>query len=279
MAIIIPNQGLTLDWSAASTWKGAVVPASNDIVVFEEGGTYVFTAGLNQASVNLAALVALNCFLTIAGQLQIDVNNSGRGLVLALRGGDFRISGVTNVVSVERQGAQVSLEGGAHALIVAVNGGPVVIGSGATAEDVKVFRRGVVRAESHATDRLKVDIGSGGICETRRNVETGNVGHGRLELIDSARITDGSTGGQVDLRDGRAELRIRANQALTHRRINAWAGVVDATPSTGVQTYTNDVETPDSMYLDEAIGGRVVRSGTTRYGFSGSAINRTQGVE
>ncbi len=279
MATIIANQGITLDWSATATWKGAVVPVSGDTVVFEEGGVYVFTAGLNQSAVNLAALVALNCFLSIAGQLQIDVNNSGRGLMLALRGGDFRMSGATNVVSVERPTAQVSLEGGAHALIVAVNGGPVVVGSAATCEDIKVFRRGVVRAESHATDRIKVDIGSGGICETRRNVEAGNIGHGRLELIDGARITDGSTGGQVDLRDARAELRIRANQALTHRRINALAGVVDATRSTGIQTYTNDVETPDSMFLDESVGGRVVRSGTTRYGFAGSAITRAQGVE
>lgn len=270
--------GESLDWSATGTWEGAAVPDSDaaTFVVFKSGGYYRFTAGLNQASVNIARLIAEpGSRVDFAEPLQIDVNRAERGVVWQASDGRLLLNGATNVVSIERPVQEVRLSGGAHAYVQAVNGSRVAIGSGATVGIVAASKGGVVDIASHGSDRVdEAIINDGGAILTYRSVESGDMARGALALLGGAGITDGSSGGILRMHDPQSRLLLKNTSGPTIKLVRCHAGTIDPSEAKIAITIDATQETPLSNIILNYPSGPLVITARTQRGISGGLTNQ-----
>lgn len=267
MGIKVPNAGTGLVWTDTATWQGGSIPVDADDVVFEPGKTYVFAA-FSQPNIELASLVALDCHLELPGE--IDVQNSGRGLLARLRSGCITLTGETNILSAEGPGTVVNVVSGPNLVVQCLGGAQVNLQAGGTYEDVLVDGHGSqVTIGTHASDRVKLKIGPGCRVESYRKVEEALIMDGTLALMGAvANITDGSTGGVAKLFGPNAVLSLEQTAALSHALIEGYAGLVDASKARAVQTVTADVQSPMCRFIERGIAGSMVRSSPTRRGLT-----------
>lgn len=270
MAVRYAIEGETLDFGAAATWGGGA-PASGDTLVM--WGRHRFTSGLNQAAVNLAAMIATKgASVEFDGLLQIAVNNSGQGLVWQASSGTLRLSGNTNILSLAAPAVVPSIEGGAHAQVVA-SLGRSVINDSATVTAVSVGPRAVVELAAHVSDRVDT-ARVAGVLDTKRSVEAGTVsGRGRLVFRKAGTVSDGAAGGLVEVFDEEAAVIFLNDQSVTADEIKLWAGSRVCRDMAGILTVTDETYTAMAFRDATTAQGAVVNTNTpTSYGGGYSAL-------
>lgn len=278
MGIKVPNSGTGLVWTDTATWQGGSIPVDGDDVVLEPGKSYSFAA-FAQSSIELASFVALDCHLEMPSA-EIDVSNSGRGLIARLRSGYINLTGETNILSAEGPGTEITIVSGPNLVIQCLGGAKVNGNAGGTYEDIICSGLGSrVVIGTHASDKVKLDIGPDGFVECARKVQEAHIADGILDLVGTvANITDGAGGGFVKISGSRARLNFKQTAALTHDLVKGYGGKVDASEARAIQTLTADVELPTCKYIERGIAGSLVRSSPSRRGLTDVSM-ATSGID
>lgn len=263
------------DFTAGASWESGTAYASwatGDIVVFRPGYTYAYTT-MPGAAVTIAGFEATDCDLSFSSPLLCNVSTAGgRGILLrSMRRGAIQIGGATTSVTVIGPGSSLTLTTGAQGPLIASNGGRINVDAAATVGDIVAEGSGTyVGVGSHASDRIATGRVAGGAkLMTRRSIETGLVAAATLRLEGAAGITDGSTGGSVDLNDG-ATLQLALTSAPTLKAVRVWNGTFDPRESELSITVDNDTVTELANFITEYARGSVTRSATTKYGLVGA---------
>jgi hypothetical protein len=270
--IAIPGQA---DFTAGAAWNTGTAFASwaaGDIAVFPPGYSFNYTTMPGAAPSNaLGAIEATDCSISFSSPLLANVNNAGgRGVLLRnLRGGTFQLNGATNAVVAIGPGTELVISGGAQGPIMASKGSRVNVGAAATLGDVNAEDGSYVEVGSHASDRIATArVNSGAVLLARRSLEAGIINAARLRLVGAAGITDGSSGGVVDLNAG-AILQLALTSAPTLKNVRVWNGLVDPGESTVSLTLDNDTTTEFGRIIEEYARGSLTRSSSTKYGLVG----------
>jgi hypothetical protein len=275
--IAIPGTGL--NFTSASSWADATAATSwgtSDRVIFPSGYRYEYTSGLSTGltGVTISSLIAEpGAVVILSDTLAMDIDHSGGAGLQLLCKGEFRFSGDTSLVSATNPELTLSLLGGAHPTVLASQAARVYMGSSATVGDVAAMARGRVELASHGSDRIATArVSTNGSVETARSVEAGIIAAGSLKLIGAAGITDGSTGGAVDLVDRSAYLYAKLTSAPTLKRLRAYEGTFDPSESRVSLTLDNDLQLEGAAFVEYWGAFSLTRTAPVRVAGRGSRV-------
>lgn len=286
MADRIAIPGIGLNFTSAGSWADGVAAtswATGDRVIFPGGYRYEYSSGLSSGltGVTISGMLGeAGAVVVMHDTLAMDIDHTGGAGLQLMCKGEVRFSGDTSLVSASNPEMTLSLLGGAHPTVIASQAARVYMGSSGTVGDVIAQSRGRVELASHASDRIaSARVSTNGSVETARSVEAGIIAAGQLRLTGAAGITDGSSGGAVDLVDRAAYLYAKLSSAPTLKRLRAYDGVFDPSESRVSLTLDNDIQLADAQIVEYWGAFSLTRSAPVRvagrgnrYGSSISAI-------
>lgn len=233
------------DLDSAASWGGSKPIAGDDVKILE--GSQTVTAGLAAYNgVDFGSVfIGPECSVSFADDWEFDCTS---GIVDHQGSGNLRLDGTLALIRSIGSG-WTRVNGGAITTAIAQTG-PVEITDQATIANAwSVFADMTIG--SHASDRVDSLVVGRGRVDTKRSVESGRIGAGRLTFLDDATISDGAGSGICYL-DGDGVLRMAGN-AVTIDELVAGLGTLDPRLARGDITITNS-STPGLRVMAGADG-------------------------
>jgi hypothetical protein len=239
------------EFSGGAWIATATIPASGDTIYFTNSDRNI-TAGLNQSAIDPAAVIFASDYTGRAGS---GAGSIQYGTITSLQ---INTGGPWVFLNATVTNANINLSGGKQLYITGgtwtnVRSGSGVIVAGTARIDNLYNDSAIWSFGTNANDLLIVENGKGQINVADRDIRSyGGAARSRLTTSGTAKISDGSGGGQCRLADGATWV---ANSYGTHDTTLVHAGaMVDPSGSEYVQTFTNLYQWAGGRFNDSSPG-------------------------